>query len=93
MNSSLLSSLNEGQKKSVLHTTGPLLIIAGAGSGKTKMITHRIAYLLEQGVKEENILALTFTNKAGSEMAIRIKRAYKKDLAKIFSLQHFTHLH
>lgn len=85
MNSSLLSSLNEGQKKSVLQTSGPLLIIAGAGSGKTNMITHRIAYLLEQGVKEEEILALTFTNKAGSEMAMRIKELTHKPLKKLLT--------
>ncbi len=85
MNSSLLATLNEGQKKSVLHMTGPLLIIAGAGSGKTKMITHRIAYLLEQGVEEKEILALTFTNKAGHEMASRIRELTGRPLANLLT--------
>ncbi|MFA6514707.1 MAG: UvrD-helicase domain-containing protein [Candidatus Paceibacterota bacterium] len=67
-----LDSLNDKQKEAALYTEGPLLIVAGAGAGKTKTITHRIIHLIHQGVDPKSILAVTFTNKASKEMRDRI---------------------
>ncbi|SEL79557.1 DNA helicase-2 / ATP-dependent DNA helicase PcrA [Maribacter orientalis] len=70
--SSFIDELNDAQKAPVLHKDGPLMVIAGAGSGKTRVLTYRIAHLMAQGVDSFNILALTFTNKAAREMKVRI---------------------
>ncbi|MGO4920925.1 ATP-dependent helicase [Maribacter spongiicola] len=70
--SSFIDELNDAQKAPVLHKDGPLMVIAGAGSGKTRVLTYRIAHLMAQGVDSFNILSLTFTNKAAREMKARI---------------------
>ena len=77
----LLKDLNEAQQQAVSYIDGPSLVIAGAGSGKTRVLTYKIAYLLQQGMKPWSIMALTFTNKAAREMKERIGKMVGNDLA------------
>lgn len=89
MNNEFLKQLNESQQEAVLYNDGASLVIAGAGSGKTRVLTYKIAWLLEQGMKPWQILALTFTNKAAREMKERIGRLVGEEQARYLQMGTF----
>ncbi len=88
-----LNSLNKEQKEAVLYTEGPVCIVAGAGAGKTKTVTYRIFHLINQGVYPENILAITFTNKAAKEMKERVSDLIEKEKLNIKNRPHISTFH
>ena len=84
-----LKQLNESQREAVVYTDGPSLVVAGAGSGKTRVLTYKIAYLLRQGLPPQSILALTFTNKAAREMKDRIASLTDERMVRRLSIPFF----
>ena len=89
MDNNILEQLNESQREAVLYCDGPSLVIAGAGSGKTRVLTYKIAWLLQQGMRPWNILALTFTNKAAREMQEHIGRLVGAEQARYLQMGTF----
>ena len=89
MDNDILQQLNESQREAVLYCEGPSLVIAGAGSGKTRVLTYKIAWLLQQGMRPWNILALTFTNKAAREMQERVGRLVGAEQARYLQMGTF----
>src|SRR5258708_317448 len=87
------AALNPEQLTAVQATPGPILVIAGAGSGKTRTLTYRVAYLLDNGVEPDNILLLTFTNKAAKEMLNRVAALLPNDISQLWggTFHHFGH--
>src|SRR3712207_6422172 len=85
----ILEELNDSQRAAVQYNDGPSLVIAGAGSGKTRVLTYKIAYIIKQGVKPWNILALTFTNKAADEMKSRIAKIVGEEQARYIHMGTF----
>ena len=85
-----LQGLNDRQREAVLHIDGPIMIVAGAGSGKTKVLTTRVIHLMANGVDAFNILALTFTNKAAKEMKERVEKILGQWRSQKFIHRHFS---
>jgi len=79
MNHDFLKELNKDQLAAVIQKNGPMIILAGAGSGKTRVLTYKVIYLIEQGVDPSNILMITFTNKASTEMKERMQKFFEED--------------